>query len=402
MECKFCRNELPEDAKFCPVCGAPVEPEEAQVETVEEKEEASGYNAPVEGQQEQTQYQYGAPDQEQTQYQYGTPNQEQTQYQYGAPNQEQTQYQYGAPNQNQYASGSSGQNNYGQPQKPLSGTPYMVFAILTTLFCCLPLGIASIVYASKINSLQRMGDYAGAQNAAKKAKLFSIISAVLGGIVLVIYIIILVMGFDDYSTYDDYMPSAIEDTVDSDDDIDDDDDKRPVVKPAEQSSELGTAWDSYTVQINDTVLTFPCTFADIQAAGLSLDEDYTPADYMVNVDEYELAYFEDANDNEIGVYAVNSTEAAQAIKDCMVGGIFVDEYGLNEGGLTIIFPGGVQIGTDKDTVLANYGEADDVYEGDSLHMYTWYSDDEYYQSCDIDFDADTGLVYQMTMQNFGE
>lgn len=51
-----------------------------------------------------------------------------------------------------------------------------------TLCCCLPLGIVSIVYASKINSLQNAGDYEGAKAAAKKAKIFMIVGAV-GGLI---------------------------------------------------------------------------------------------------------------------------------------------------------------------------------------------------------------------------
>ena len=40
----------------------------------------------------------------------------------------------------------------------------------------------SIVYASKINSLQNAGDYEGAKAAAKKAKIFMIVGAV-GGLI---------------------------------------------------------------------------------------------------------------------------------------------------------------------------------------------------------------------------
>lgn len=39
---------------------------------------------------------------------------------------------------------------------------HLVLAILTTIFCCLPLGIVSIVYASKVDSLYSVGDIAGA------------------------------------------------------------------------------------------------------------------------------------------------------------------------------------------------------------------------------------------------
>ena len=42
MKCKFCGNDLPEESKFCPSCGAPVEPEEKQEqsETISRSEAA--------------------------------------------------------------------------------------------------------------------------------------------------------------------------------------------------------------------------------------------------------------------------------------------------------------------------------------------------------------------------
>lgn len=76
----------------------------------------------------------------------------------------------------------------------INQTPYLIWSILVTLFCCLPLGIGSIIYATKINSAQAAGDYAGAQDAAKKCKMFSIIGAVAGGIFEIIYIILVFAG----------------------------------------------------------------------------------------------------------------------------------------------------------------------------------------------------------------
>ena len=54
-----------------------------------------------------------------------------------------------------------------QPPAPVSGTRsrpqnYLVWAILTTLFCCLPLGIVSIVFAAQVDGKLASGDYAGA------------------------------------------------------------------------------------------------------------------------------------------------------------------------------------------------------------------------------------------------
>ena len=59
-----------------------------------------------------------------------------------------------------------------------------------------------------------------------------------------------------------------------------------------------------------------------------MDTDYTAENYMVNANEYELVYFEDANDNEIMAYAINNTDAAMEVKDCLIGGVSVDDYDL--------------------------------------------------------------------------
>jgi hypothetical protein len=48
---------------------------------------------------------------------------------------------------------------------------YLVFAILVTVFCCLPTGIAAIIYAAQVNTKLQAGDIAGAQQASKNAKM---------------------------------------------------------------------------------------------------------------------------------------------------------------------------------------------------------------------------------------
>lgn len=397
MKCKFCGNDLPEESKFCPSCGAPVEPEE--------KQEQSEQSTEAKQQENQNPYEYGVP---------GTDNgsgaQNENPYQYGSAEQDnENPYQYGSTGQNTSADYNANNGTYGQPQKPINGTTYLIFAIISTILCCLPLGIVAIVYACKINSLQKNGDYAGAQNAAKKAKMFTIIGTVAALVVSIFYIIFAVVIGIGSSDFDDdpvsnVVENVIEDKNDSKkaDDNDTSDKTAKTTEPAAASSELGTNWDSYTVQINDKVLTFPCTKADIEAAGLSMDTDYTAENYVVNANEYELVYFMDANDNEIMAYAINNTDTAMEVKDCLIGGVSVDDYDLENGGLTVIFPGGIQMGASKDAVTGAYGEADDTYDGDSRSMYSWYSDDSYYKSCEIDFDAESGLVCMMTMQNFGQ
>lgn len=57
---------------------------------------------------------------------------------------------------------------------------YLVQSILVTLFCCLPLGIVSIVYAAQVNGKVAAGDIVGAEAASKNAKMFCWISFWIG------------------------------------------------------------------------------------------------------------------------------------------------------------------------------------------------------------------------------
>ena len=64
---------------------------------------------------------------------------------------------------------------------------YLVFAIIATILCCLPTGIVSIVYASKVNTLYADGKYNEALSASKNAKTWAIVSAVLWGVFIILY-----------------------------------------------------------------------------------------------------------------------------------------------------------------------------------------------------------------------
>jgi hypothetical protein len=50
---------------------------------------------------------------------------------------------------------------------------YLVWAILSTILCCLPFGIVSIVYAAQVNTKWQTGDYEGAKASSKNAKIWA-------------------------------------------------------------------------------------------------------------------------------------------------------------------------------------------------------------------------------------
>lgn len=70
------------------------------------------------------------------------------------------------PWQAYFANGGGGN----KPPQPVKPNNFMVWAILSLIFCCLPFGICSIVNASKVDGLWASGDYNGANEAARKAR----------------------------------------------------------------------------------------------------------------------------------------------------------------------------------------------------------------------------------------
>jgi len=81
---------------------------------------------------------------------------------------------------------------------PAGGAPatvpnYMVPAIIS-IFCCWPLAIPAIIFAAQVNNKAQAGDIAGAQDASKKAKMFSFIAIGLGVLLILIYVIMMILG----------------------------------------------------------------------------------------------------------------------------------------------------------------------------------------------------------------
>ena len=84
-------------------------------------------------------------------------------------------------------------------QSPQQDVPnYLVQAILTTIFCCLPLGIVSIVYAAQVNGKLEAGDRAGALQSSRSAKMWAWISFGTGLVFIVLpvggYIVLAVLA----------------------------------------------------------------------------------------------------------------------------------------------------------------------------------------------------------------
>lgn len=235
MRCMNCYQEIPDSCKFCPNCGAkqPVQKMEPVSQVKEETadnitEDTAEVQQPIEKVQseeevlsaekvqpeedvqptEPTQpedvegsYQndpYKSVNQEQN-TSYGEPNNYEYGQGYGQQNQNYTQQ---APNYGQQNQGYYQQNNFnGMPQEPVNWVQYLILSIISTLCCCLPFGVVGIVFSAKINSAMLAGNLEEAQNNAKMARIWIIVSFAIGLLTWLIYMVLIVTGAVSGSAY---------------------------------------------------------------------------------------------------------------------------------------------------------------------------------------------------------
>lgn len=230
MKCMNCYQEISDSCKFCPNCGAkqPVQKMEPVSQVKEETidnitEDTAEVQQPTEKVQPEEDVQPTEPTQSADvagSYQndpYKSVTQEQNTFHgesnnyeygqgYGQQNQNYEQqnknYTQQDPNYGQQNRGYYQQNNFnGMPQKPVNWVPYLVLSIVSTLCCCLPFGVVGIVFSAKINSAMLAGNLEEAQNNAKMARIWIIVSFAIGILTWLIYMILIVTGAVSSSAY---------------------------------------------------------------------------------------------------------------------------------------------------------------------------------------------------------
>ena len=74
--------------------------------------------------------------------------------------------------------------------KPARPSSYLALAIISTILCCLPTGIVSIIYSTKVNSAYEDGKYDEANKASRNAKTWGLVSIGIAFFGWIIYFII--------------------------------------------------------------------------------------------------------------------------------------------------------------------------------------------------------------------
>lgn len=97
-------------------------------------------------------------------------------------------------NQNPYAASYPSSSKPGRTIASGHVPNYLVWAILSTLCCCLPAGIVAIVYAAQVDGKVASGDFHGALEASNNAKMWSWISFGASAVVGVLYFLLILAG----------------------------------------------------------------------------------------------------------------------------------------------------------------------------------------------------------------
>lgn len=103
--------------------------------------------------------------------------------------------------QNAYQQQPRQQSTYQQPPRQQRPAPrpkpdnYLVLSIISVFFCCIPLSIAAIIYAIKVDEYWSKGEYESAYEASNKAKKLLIWSAVATAVLTIAVIIFNILVF---------------------------------------------------------------------------------------------------------------------------------------------------------------------------------------------------------------
>ncbi|MBP3557284.1 MAG: CD225/dispanin family protein [Thermoguttaceae bacterium] len=149
MFCPKCGNPLPANARFCPLCGVAVR-----------SNVSPGMESPL-----------GSAS-------FGTSDNSETAYNASNP----------------YASSSAPDPYAPSDWSEAANVPdYLIWNVLSTLFCCPPLGVAGIIFSIQTNSAKTRCDFEAAKRHSSTAKTLLVVGAVVGGLQILLSLVWIVL-----------------------------------------------------------------------------------------------------------------------------------------------------------------------------------------------------------------
>ncbi|XP_062995768.1 synapse differentiation-inducing gene protein 1-like [Elgaria multicarinata webbii] len=80
-----------------------------------------------------------------------------------------------------------------RPPQPTNEPDYLAYSIFTMLCCCLPLGIAALVYSFQTREANNMGNSIAAQRNSRMARILANTALAVGIVFLIVYIVVVVI-----------------------------------------------------------------------------------------------------------------------------------------------------------------------------------------------------------------
>ncbi len=138
------------------------------------------------------------------------------------------------------------------------------------------------------------------------------------------------------------------------------------------SAQLSDDLYDYQVSIDGTVYQFPMWYADFEALGWEYDGD---ASQTLDSNQYTVA--EVWKKDGVSVYTdlANLSMNTAPFSECMVSGITLDRYDMEDSGWEILLPGEIAWGvSNADDIVAAYGDPTSTYDGDLYYKMTYEED----------------------------
>lgn len=155
-------------------------------------------------------------------------------------------------------------------------------------------------------------------------------------------------------------------------------------------------WESFAVKYDGKEIKLPISYEEIKKAGIKIDSS-SDESKVVESKSTEYSIVAIGNDGEkLYLEFYNDSDTDKPITECLVVGITAGGYGVESS--KVVFPGDVKIGMSEEDLNKIYKEYTSVYEGSSLHIYT-YEGESYAQSVEINVDVDTKKVSEIDMRN---
>lgn len=158
---------------------------------------------------------------------------------------------------------------------------------------------------------------------------------------------------------------------------------------------LSGEWSDFQIQIAGEVYQFPMMHDEWIAYGWEAEDD---VEEVLEPYQYEMVSYQ-KDGLKCTAYVLNFGINNAPIKDCLVGGVTVDNYFMPVDKGEVMLPGGLERGkADVAAIEAAYGTPSDSYEGDLYTKYTYSLD--YDRDVELTVYKESGVLEEVRVRNF--